>query len=46
MDERLDPKDTFDVDISLLEPVIYSSYYYKLGEKLGQIGEMSKDIAD
>lgn len=46
VDERLDPKDTFDVDISLLDPVIYSSYYYKLGEKLGQIGEMSEDIKD
>lgn len=45
-DERLAPNGTFDVDITLLDPVIYSSYYYRLGEKLGQIGEISKHIPD
>lgn len=43
-DECINPKDTFDVDIAKLDPVIYSGKYYKLGEKLGEIGEVSKHI--
>ena len=39
MDKRLECKDTFDVDLTLLDPVIYSGKYYSLGKKLGEIGD-------
>ena len=40
MDERLAPKDIFDIDLMTLDPVIYSGKYHSLGEYLGEIGEM------
>ena len=39
MDERLVCKDTFDVDLTVLDPVIYSGKYYSLGGLLGSIGD-------
>ncbi len=38
MDERLSPKDTFDIDLTVLDPVIYSGRYHSLGKMLGEIG--------
>lgn len=38
MDERMNCRDTFDVDLTLLDPVIYSGKYHSLGEILGGIG--------
>ncbi len=39
MDERLHCRDTFDVDLTLLDPVIYSGKYHSLGKLLGSIGD-------
>ena len=39
MDERLTCKDPFDVDLTLLDPVIYSGKYHSLGKLLGGIGD-------
>ena len=42
MDERISPKNTFDIDLTELDPVIYSGKYHSLGEKLGEIGDFCK----
>ena len=42
MDERLVCKDTFDVDLTVLDPVIYSGKYHSLGKTLGNIGDFLK----
>ncbi len=39
IDERLECKDTFDVDLTKLDPVIYSGKYHSLGKLLGSIGD-------
>ncbi len=39
MDERLKCKDAFDVDLTILDPVIYSGKYHSLGKLLGNIGD-------
>ena len=39
MDERLECRDTFDVDLTVLDPVIYSGKYHSLGKVLGEIGD-------
>ena len=39
IDERLECKDTFDVDLTVLDPVIYSGKYHSLGKLLGDIGD-------
>ena len=39
IDERLTPKDIFDIDLSVLDPVIYSGKYHGLGKLLGNIGD-------
>ena len=39
MDERLVCKDTFDVDLTVLDPVIYSGKYHSISEALGSIGD-------
>lgn len=39
MDERLRCADTFDVDLTVLDPVIYSGKYHSLGKLLGSIGD-------
>ena len=42
VDERLSPEDIFDIDLTLLDPVIYSGRYYSLGRMLGEIGDFCK----
>ena len=42
MDERLSPKDIFDIDLTVLDPVIYSGRYHSLGKMLGEIGDFLK----
>ena len=42
MDERLSPYDTFDIDLTLLDPVVYSGKYHSLGKLLGEIGDFAK----
>lgn len=39
MDKRLQCKSTFDVDLTVLDPVIYSGKYHSLGKMLGEIGD-------
>ena len=39
MDERLACRDIFDVDLTVLDPVIYSGKYHSLGKVLGEIGD-------
>lgn len=39
MDERLCPKDVFDIDLTVLDPVIYSGKYHSIGNLLGEIGD-------
>ena len=39
MDERLTCQDPFDVDLTVLDPVIYSGKYHSLGKLLGNIGD-------
>jgi len=42
MDERLSPKDIFDIDLTVLDPVVYSGKYHSLGRMLGEIGDFCK----
>jgi flavin reductase (DIM6/NTAB) family NADH-FMN oxidoreductase RutF len=42
IDERLSPKDIFDVDLTALDPVIYSGKYHSIGKMLGEIGDFCK----
>lgn len=42
IDEQLECKDTFDVDLTKLDPVIYSGMYHSIGKKLGKIGDLIK----
>ena len=39
MDERLVCRDPFDVDLTVLDPVIYSGKYHSIGRLLGSIGD-------
>ena len=39
MDERLNCRDIFDVDLTVIDPVIYSGKYHSLGKLLGNIGD-------
>ena len=39
MDERLVCEDIFDVDLTVLDPVIYSGKYHSIGKMLGNIGD-------
>ena len=43
MDERLVCRDTFDVDLTVLDPVIYSGKYHSIGKLLGDIGDFLQD---
>lgn len=38
MDEKLVCEDIFDVDLTVLDPVIYSGKYHSIGKMLGNIG--------
>ena len=42
MDERLVCRDVFDVDLTVLDPVIYSGKYHSIGKLLGNIGDFLK----
>lgn len=42
MDERLRFTDAFDVDLTQLDPVIYSGRYHSIGKLLGKIGDFSE----
>ena len=39
MDERLVCRDIFDVDLTVLDPVVYSGRYHSIGKFLGDIGD-------
>ena len=39
-DERLDISDPFGIDLTKLDPVIYSGMYHSIGENLGGIGNI------
>ncbi len=39
MDEALVCRDTFDVDLTVLDPVVYSGKYHSIGKKLVDIGD-------
>lgn len=42
MDERLNFADPFEVDLTQLDPVIYSGMYHSIGKLLGKIGDFSE----
>ena len=42
MDERLECEDIFVIDLTVLDPVIYSGRYHSLGKMLGKIGDFAK----
>lgn len=39
MDENLVCRYNFDIDLTVLDPVIYSGRYHSLGKMLGEIGD-------
>lgn len=41
-DENFVCRDTFDIDLTKLDPVIYSGMYHSIGKLLGKIGDFSK----
>ncbi len=46
IDEKLTFSDSFDINLTKLEPVIYSGMYHSIGELLGKIGEVYKSMPD
>ena len=42
IDERIECSDTFDIDLTKLDPVIYSGMYHSIGKLLGKIGDFTK----
>lgn len=42
IDEELECVDTFDVNLTKLDPVIYSGMYHSIGELLGRIGDFTE----
>lgn len=42
IDEQLEWADMFDVNLTKLDPVIYSGVYHSIGNLLGKIGDFSK----
>ena len=42
IEEQMECRDTFDVNLTKLEPVIYSGMYHSIGKLLGKIGDFSK----
>ena len=42
MDERLHCRDAFDVDLTQLDPVIYSGKYHSVGRLLGSISDLAR----
>ena len=41
IDEQLQCADTFNIDLTKLEPVIYSGMYHSIGKLLGKIGDFA-----
>ena len=41
IDEQLECANTFDIDLTKLEPVIYSGMYHSIGKLLGKIGDFA-----
>ena len=42
IDETCAFQDTFDIDLTKLDPVVYSGMYHSIGKALGRIGDFSK----
>ena len=42
IDEQIECKNLFDVDLTKLDPVVYSGMYHNVGRLLGKIGDFSK----
>lgn len=42
IDEQITCSSTFDVDLTKLDPVIYSGMYHSIGQRLGKIGDFLK----
>ena len=42
IDERIECKDTFDIDLTKFEPVVYSGMYHSIGKMLGKIGDFKR----
>lgn len=42
IDERLECEDIFDIDLTKLEPVVYSGMYHSIGKLLGKIGDFTQ----
>jgi len=42
IDEQLECVDTFDVNLTKLDPVIYSGMYHSIGNILGKTGDFTK----
>lgn len=42
IDEQLECDDTFDIDLTKLDPVVYSGMYHSIGKLLGKIGDFTK----
>ncbi|MCH5325355.1 MAG: flavin reductase family protein [Eubacterium sp.] len=42
IDERLECANTFEIDLTKLDPVIYSGMYHSIGKLLGKIGDFGK----
>ncbi|MCM1500777.1 MAG: DUF447 family protein [Clostridium sp.] len=46
IDERIEIGDTFDIDLTKFDPIIYSGRYHSLGRHLGKIGDFLEDKSD
>ena len=44
IDEQLECEDTFDLNLTKLEPVIYSGMYHSIGKLLGKIGDFNETL--
>lgn len=45
-DENLICNNAFDVDLTQLDPVIYSGMYHSIGKRLGKIGDFAKKYSE
>ncbi len=43
IDESIEVGDTFDIDLTKFDPIIYSGCYHSLGKYLGKIGDFLED---
>ena len=44
IDEQLECEGTFDINLTKLEPVIYSGMYHSIGKLLGKIGDFNETL--